>query len=224
MQVDDIRVTGKGYDKIRHRRADIADHNARDQKRRHIADLSGNQKNEARRDQRADKGRENQRIRRKADGLPHIKDHDQRNHHLGARRNAEHKGSRNRIFKESLEHEAGKGQCPAQNGSHQNPRQADAPDDIHLGLAAFLAEDDLRDFSGGQMHASRIDVQNRNQNERCRQDYKNHRPAQTASGELPVKALRRTRAIPFAVYEICHIPTPIPSFFPGIPADRYPVR
>ena len=50
MQVDDIRVAGKGYDKIRHRRADIADHDTRDQKRRHIADLSGNQKNEARRD------------------------------------------------------------------------------------------------------------------------------------------------------------------------------
>ena len=60
---------------------------------------------------------------------PMKEDHRQRNHHLGARGDAQHKGACDGIGKEGLQQEARKAQRAAQQRRHQDARKADLPDD-----------------------------------------------------------------------------------------------
>ena len=107
VQIGNIRILGKCNNKICHGRTDIADHNSCDQKRCHMMDPSGNQKNKSCGNQRSHKGRQYQRIRRNFLKALQKTDHNHSYHHLRPRGDSQFIWSCNGIVKKGLQKKPG---------------------------------------------------------------------------------------------------------------------
>ena len=106
MKVDYIRIIRKRHYKIRHSRADIADHDAADHQHGHIPHFSGDEKHETHGDQRADKGCEDHDRRTGRESFSKKKNHSQSYRKLCSGRNSQDKGARYGIVEKGLEQES----------------------------------------------------------------------------------------------------------------------
>ena len=125
MKVDNIRVIGKGYHKIRYGGTDIADHDSADYQKGHLMYLPGNRQHKPHADQRAREGRRDHKPGAHRQGVFQAGDHHKGHHQLRPGGNPQHKGPRYGIREECLEKEAGDRQRSAQNNYRQNSRKPD---------------------------------------------------------------------------------------------------
>lgn len=112
-----------------------------------------------------DERRKDQRIRRHdAEDLDEI-DHRERDDHFRAARNAEHERSGDRVFKERLQQKARERERSAEDRRHEDARQADLPDDVHLRGIAGLGEQDLHNPLERDGDVADVDIQHRDEAE-----------------------------------------------------------
>ena len=160
VQIHDAGIVGKGHEKIRQCRADIADHHAADHQQAHALDPLGDQQHEAHGYHSSHEGRcdENGGGGGLATAQQHQHGHAHR--HLCAGGDAQHEGARDGVVEEGLQQIAGQGQRPAQDQRRQEPGQTDLYDDLALGKANIAPQQDPPYLRRGKRNASREDIPN----------------------------------------------------------------
>ena len=160
VQVHDARIVGEGHEKIRQRRADVADHHAADHQQAHALDPLRNQQHEAHGHHGA-----HERRRDEDGGGGGLAPAQQRQHghahrHLRSGGDTQHKGAGDGVVEKGLQQIAGQGQRPAQDQRRQKPGQTDLHDDLALRKAHIAAQQDPPYLRRGKRNASREDVPN----------------------------------------------------------------
>ena len=158
MQVHDVRVIGKGHDKLGHRTADIADHHAADDQQRHSADFRGEQQDQAHREHRAAESRPDQRRRTQHPAVRYSRDQRQGNGQLGAGGNAQHERPRDRVEKEGLQQKARHRQGAAEEGRRQQARQAQRPDHARGALDLSAGAQNPQQLGRRHLHGAREQI------------------------------------------------------------------
>ena len=156
MQVYDVAVLGEGHNEIRDRRADVADHDARDNEQGHLAHALREDEHEAHRQHRAEESGENHAGRADNAAAREQTDHREGNGQLCAGRDAEHERTGDGVREKGLEQKAGDRKRPAEQQGGDKPRQADLPHDG--GVFARAREQNIRDLSRGEVQTAGIQV------------------------------------------------------------------
>ena len=160
VQVHDAGIVGEGHEKIRQRRADVADHHAADHQQAHALDPLRNQQHEAHGHHGA-----HERRRDEDGGGGGLAPAQQRQHghahrHLRSGGDTQHKGAGDGVVEKGLQQIAGQGQRPAQDQRRQKPGQTDLHDDLALRKVHIAAQQDPPYLRRGKRNASREDVPN----------------------------------------------------------------
>ena len=168
MKIHNIRILCKGDHKICDGRTNISDHDPGYQKGGHAVQLSGKQKDKRRSMIRDPMKRRHRSAckRKPSRNFSRKYNHDQCHHHLRTGRDSQARtGLAIGFSKKCLQQKIRKGTAPPpSNGRHEDPGQADLPDDVILCLgASALSEDDPEDLRNRNIHTSRIDIQHRDQ-------------------------------------------------------------
>ena len=171
MQVHDVRVIGKGHDKLGHRTADIADHHAADDQQRHSADFRGEQQNQAHREHRAAEGRPDQRRRAQHPAVREGRDQRQGDGQLGAGGDAQHEGPRDRVEKEGLQQKARHRQRAAEESRCEQARQAQRPDHARGALDLPAGAQNPEQFGRCHLYGTREQI-GRDENEQQQKQQK----------------------------------------------------
>ena len=160
VQVHDAGIIGKGHEKIRQRRADIADHHAADHQQAHALDPLGDQQHEAHGYHGAHEGRRDENGGGGGLAPAQQRQHGHAHRHLRAGGDTQHEGAGDGVMEKGLQQIAGQGQRPAQDQRRQKPGQTDLHDDLALRKAHIAAQQDPPYLRRGKRNASREDVPN----------------------------------------------------------------
>ena len=175
MKIDDICVFRECHEEFRHRAADIADHDAGNEKSRHMPDRPRDDQDKAGGQHGPRESGKDQRPRRDRSEFPEQQDHHDRDAHLRACGDAKHKGPRDRVPEERLQEETGERKAPAEHRREKDPRHTDLPDDADFVRFALPRQQDPQDPVRRDMDASRIDIEHHDCRERGCQNSEDRR-------------------------------------------------